>query len=85
MDGLLALDLWDTVIEGLRSNNNTIQPIHTSIQETGATFHSKTNTQKVKRRQIVEQLSDVDNVPTNTHSPLGESKLYIFEDKLTSR
>ena len=26
MDGLLALDLWDMVIEALRSTNNKVQP-----------------------------------------------------------
>ena len=36
MDGLLALDLWDIVIEVLRSTNNNVQAKHTSIQETGA-------------------------------------------------
>ena len=35
-DGLLALDLWDIVIEVLRSTNNTVQHKHNSIQETGA-------------------------------------------------
>ena len=42
MDGLPALDLWDIVIEVLRSTNNNVQPKHASIQETGATLHSKT-------------------------------------------
>ena len=78
MDGLPALDLWDMVIEVLRSNNNTVQPKHNSIQETGATLHSKTKTLNVKRRQKVEQLNGVDYVPTNTHSSQGESQLYIF-------
>ena len=34
MDGILALDLWDVVIEVLRSSNNSVQPNHTSRQET---------------------------------------------------
>ena len=80
MDGFLALDLWDMVIEVLRSTNNTVQPKDTSIQETDATLYSKAKTLNVKRRQTVEQLSDVDYVPTNTHFSQGESQLYIFED-----
>ena len=68
LDGLLALDLWDTVIEVLRSTNNTVQPIHNSIQETGVTLRSKAKTQTVKRRQKVEELNDVDYVPTNSLS-----------------
>ena len=76
-DGSLALDLWDIVIEVQRSTNN-IQTKHTSIQETGATLHSKTEAQKVKRRQKVDQLIDVDYVLPNTHSSQGESQLYNF-------
>ena len=64
----------------LRSTNNNVQPKHTSIQETDATLHSKTKARKVARRQKVDQLSDVDYVPTNTHSSHSESLLYIFED-----
>ena len=60
MDGLLDLDLWDVVIEVLRSNNNNVQPNHNGIRETGANLHSKTKTPKVRRRQKVDQLSDVD-------------------------
>ena len=65
MDELLALDLWGIVNEVLHSTNDSVQPTHTTIQETGATHHSKTKTQKVKRRQKVDQLSNVDHVPTN--------------------
>ena len=78
MDGLLALGLWDMVIELLRSTNLDVQPKHRSIQETGATLHSKTEAQKVRRRQKVDHLSDVDYVPT--HSSQNVSQLYIFED-----
>ena len=80
VDGLLALDLWDIVIEVLRSTNNTVHLKHTSIQGTGATLHSKTKTPNIRRRQKVEQLNDVDCVPTKTHSSQHESQLYIFED-----
>ena len=79
MDGLLALDLWDIVIEVLRSTNNNVQPKHTSIQETDALYF-KTKTQRVKRRQKIDQLIEVDYVPTNTHTSQNESPLYIFED-----
>ena len=43
-------------------------------------FHSKTKIQHVKTRKKIEQLNDVDCVPTNTPSSQGESQLYIFED-----
>ena len=60
MDGFLALDLWDMVIEVQRSNNNNVQPNHNDIRETCATLHSKTKTQNIKIMQKVDQLSDVD-------------------------
>ena len=34
----------------------------------------------VTRKQKVDQLSEVDHVPTNTHSSQGESQLYIIDD-----
>ena len=77
MDGSPALGLWDMVIEVLRSTNNSVQPTRTSHQETGAVLDSKTKTQHVKRRQKVEQSSEVDYVPTTTHS---SHQLCIFED-----
>ena len=77
MDGLLALDI---VIEVLRSTNNNFQPKDTSIQETGATLHSKIKAQKVKTRQKVDQLRDMDYVSTNTHSCQNESQWYILGD-----
>ena len=79
-DGSLALDLWNTVIEVVRSTNNDVQPKHTSHQETGAVLDSKTETQHVKRKQKVDELSEVVYVLTNTHSSQDESQLYIFED-----
>ena len=81
MNGSPALDLWDMVIEVLRSTNNTMSnPTIEAIRETGATLHSKTTTQHVRRRQKVDQLSDVDYVPTNTQSSHFKSQLYNFEN-----
>ena len=80
MDGLFALDLWDKAIEVLRSINNPVQSNHNDIKETDTSLNCKAKTQKVKRRQKVDQLSDVDYVPSNTHSSQSEAQLYIFED-----
>ena len=80
MDGLPVLDLWDILIEILRSTNNTVQPNHNGIKGTCARPNSKTKTQLTKEDKKVDQLSDVDYVPTNTHSSQGESQLYILED-----
>ena len=56
-----------------------IQPNHTSsrnlghIQPNWTVCDSKTKTQHATRKQVVEQLSEVDHVPTNTRSSQGES------------
>ena len=47
MDGLLALDLWDMVVEVLRSTNNTVQASH---NETRARCNSKVKTQKWQKK-----------------------------------
>ena len=47
--------------------------------ETG-TFSRNTAKSKRKGNRDVDQLSDADYVPTNTHSSQGESQLYIVED-----
>ena len=85
MDGLLALDLWDMVIEVLRSTNNTARQGRLAQGDLcGTGDHSinrnKTKTPTEKRNREVEQLSNLDFVPTNTHSSQGESQLYFFED-----
>ena len=78
MDGLLPHGLVNIVIEVRSSTNNTVQPNHNGIEETRAKLNSKAKTKHDKRRQNVDQLTDVDYVPTNTHSSQGESQLYIF-------
>ena len=50
------------------------------MQNTDATLNSKAKTQRFKRRQKVDQLSDVHYVATNTHSFHNEPQLHIAED-----
>ena len=82
MDGLLALDLWDVVIEVLRSTNNTQTPINFATGNRCETGDCSRKTSKLaqKGNREVDQLLHVDYVPTNTHSFQGESQLYMFED-----
>ena len=77
MDGLLALDLWDVVIEVSRSSKSTESPIHGAAGNWSRTYKSKP---KQKGNRDVDQLSHVDHVTTNAHSSQGESQLYISED-----
>ena len=78
MDGLLALDLWDLVIEVLRTTHGIPKPTQASIRETGAALQS---TPKIK--QVLDQnvdRSNVDQVPSNAHLSEKESQLCTFED-----
>ena len=76
MDGLLALDLWDVVIEVSRSSNNTKTPTNPAAGNCSRNHKSKP---KQKGNRDVDQLSHVDNT-TNANSSQGESRLYICED-----
>ena len=78
MNGLLALDLWDLVIEVLRKTRGIPKPTQASTRETGAALQ---NTPKMK--QMLDQnvdLSNVDPVLSNAHLSGKESQLFIFED-----
>ena len=77
MDFLLLI-FGTFVIEVLRPTNNTAR--HDKLAHGNMVQDRKSKTSTEKRRQKVEQLSNVDDVPTNTHSSQGESQLYIFED-----
>ena len=86
MDGLLALEFWDMVIEVLRSTNSTAR--HCKLAQgdlCGTGDHSinrnKTTTSTETRERV--RLSNCQmwiTYPTNTHSSQGKSQLYIFED-----
>ena len=58
---------------------NPTNPAAGNRCETG-TFSRNTAKSKRKGNRDVDQLSDADYVPTNTHSSQGESQLYIVED-----
>ena len=48
VDGLPALDLWDTVIEVLRTTKDNIQPGHTSSGKLQQTQHNHTRSGKLE-------------------------------------
>ena len=77
-DGLLALDLRDIVIKVLRSSKNT--PRHEKPTQGNLVLDGKSNSSTEMRKREFEHLSNVDYVPTNTHSSQGESQLHIFKD-----
>ena len=78
MDGLLSLDLWDLVIEVLRTTQGIPKPNQVSTRETGLVPPSTPKIQQVLDQNV--DLSNVDQVPSNAHLSEKESQLYIFED-----
>ena len=76
MDGLPALDFWDVVIEVLRPIR--LPPGNWCGTGNHSSNKNKTKTPTDKKKEEVEQLSNVDYVLTNTHSSHLESQLYIF-------
>ena len=82
MGGLLALNLWDVVIEVLRSSNSTKSPKTKPAAGNCLRDPERDRTSKPKQEgnRDVDQLSHVDHVTTNARSSQGASQLYIFED-----
>ena len=85
MDGIPALDLCEMVIEALRSMNNTARQGRLAQGDLcGTGEHSinknKTGTSTETRKREIERFSNVDYVPTSTHTSQSESQLYIFDD-----
>ena len=78
MDGLLALDLWDLVIEVLGMTQRVPKPTKACTRETVVEIHSKHMIKQVLDQNV--DLSNVDQVPSNAHLFEKESQLYIFED-----
>ena len=71
MDGLLALDFWDVVLEVLPSTNNDKRQIRLAPGNWCGTGNHKSNKTKTKTpteksNRDVDQLSNVDYIPTNT-------------------
>ena len=78
MDGSPTLDLWNVVIEVLRSLNSTISPKTKPAAGNCLRDPERDRTSKPKQEgnRDVDQWSHVDHVTTNAHSSQGGSQLY---------
>ena len=79
LDGWEELTLWIRMIK-IRKKLSKLRGENRKDLWTGDHSIKKTKHQLKERKRKVEQLSNVDYVPTNTHSSPGESQLYISED-----
>ena len=94
MDGLPVLDLWDIVIEVARTSKGSerpkitslgkltaVQPKHTSHQETGAVFDSKTKTSTCEQKEGVPIPSTVELQDTSYVVISNETERLITKKK----
>ena len=78
MDGLLALDVSDMVIEVLRTTQGVPKPSASSFGETGSIPKNTPEVNHVLTQNV--DLSNVDQVSANAHLFEKKSQLHIFED-----
>ena len=93
MDGILALDLWDVVIEVLHSSKNTHQAVRDhcpkgknddQVQRSRALSELQSTSPNTKSKRNsnreVDDLSNLDRGVTGAELSQFEAQLYIFED-----
>ena len=77
-DSLPALDVWDMVIEVLRTTQGVPKPSPTSFGETSGIPQNTPKINHVLTQNV--DLSNVDQVSANGHLSEKVSQVYIFED-----
>ena len=81
VDGLPALDLWDVVIEVLRSTQGNANSFVPSSREIEARPKSTPKPKQIPTKHV--DLLCVDQVLVNAHSSHGEPQFCIFNDNET--
>ena len=79
MDGILALDFLDVVIERLHSSNNKNSPTQEASGNRRKFKEAAGNCWRMFNAKL-DQLSNPDHVTKNANSSQCEAQLYIFED-----
>ena len=81
LDGITALDLWDLIVAVLGNTNQSHKEqgdLVTNKREVRSTAHTM---QKRKQFQgVINDLDNVDFIPSNVNSFHQEALLYVFED-----
>ena len=82
LNGVPALDLWDLIVAVLHGNtyqsNQARRDLCTNQTEVRA-VPRKLQTRK-KSHGMIDDLDNVDFIPSNVNSPHQEALLYVFED-----
>ena len=82
LDGIPALDLWDLIVAVLHGNTNQSNHARGDLCTNQREVRSKPHTiQKRKQSQrVINDLDNVDFIPSNVKSSRQEALLYVFED-----
>ena len=82
MDGFLALDLWDLIVAVLHGNTYQSDQERgdpcTNLREVRAAPHKLPK--RKKSHGMIDDLDNVDFVPSNVNSSRKEALLFVFED-----
>ena len=74
LDGITALDLWDLIVSVLgnitQKHDRTVRPV----------VCSHTNHKLKQSQRVINNLDNVDFMPSNVRSSHQETLLYVFED-----
>ena len=81
LDGIPALDLWDLIVSVLgnttRNHDRTVRPV-VSTSEICSPPH--TIHKRKQSRRVINDLDNVDFIPSNVQFSYQEALLYVFED-----
>ena len=81
MDGIPALDLWDLIVSVLgnttQNHDRTGQPV---VNKREALSLPHTIHKRKQSQRVINDLDNVDFVPSNVQSSHQEAFLYVFED-----
>ena len=81
LDGKRALDLWDLIVAVLgntNQSNKARRDLCPNQREVRSTPHTIPNEHKSQR--VINDLDNVDFIPSNVNSSRQEALLYVFED-----
>ena len=82
LDGIPALDSWDLIVTVLHGNmyqsNQELGDLRMNKHEVRSTPH--TNQKRKQSQLVINDLDNVDFIPSNVYSSHQEALLYVFED-----
>ena len=81
LDGITALDLWDLIIAVLgNTNQNRLEWRDPLLNKREACSPPHTIHKRKESQRVINDLDNVDSVPSNVQSSRQEALLYVFED-----